>query len=502
MSATEVVTVSVPSAAIILQDIPKTDLIHAISVTDLPDGAQLERKRDAPASVLDIDSESDTDSKLGMELGSSKKFSFKEIPRNRGRLFATCWIIVSIGLNDGSVGALLPQIEAYYNINYAIVSTIWLANSIGFITIAVVTHWLYSRLGRVGMFVLGTAFLTMAFAILAPGPPFGAVLVAFFLSGLGAALVNSQANVFVSYLQHTEAMFGVMHGSYGVGATFGPLIATAMVDKGMLWSHYYFILLGMNFMGVIFAFYFFQGCDKDLGTDYLLHKSKKEKAALAEKQAMNLEAGIPYTSEEEGPSIFKQAIRSKTTWLAAFVLLFYQGAEVSIGGWIVSFIIETRHGNSSTSGYIASGFWAGVTLGRFVLNPIIPHLTTPYRAIWVLIAFAIAFEFCTWFLPTVLSSAVTVAIVGLFVGPMCPSALSAVSDILPRRIQTVSLSITSAFGSTGGALWPFVTGILAQTVGTYVVHPVAIALFFSMAFMWCFVPYNVTKRLAAQRKVA
>ena len=43
--------------------------------------------------------------------------------------------------------------------------------------------------------------------------------------------------------------------------------------------------------------------------------------------------------------------------LAVFSLV-YVGVEVTIGGWIVSYVIDER-GGGPDSGYISSGFFAG-----------------------------------------------------------------------------------------------------------------------------------------------
>lgn len=40
--------------------------------------------------------------------------------------------------------------------------------------------------------------------------------------------------------------------------------------------------------------------------------------------------------------------------------------EVTLGGWIVTYIIEVRGGGPS-SGYISSGFFGGLTFGRVAL---------------------------------------------------------------------------------------------------------------------------------------
>ncbi len=51
--------------------------------------------------------------------------------------------------------------------------------------------------------------------------------------------------------------------------------------------------------------------------------------------------------------------------LALFSLI-YVGTEVTIGGWSVTYVQEKRNGNSN-AGYISSGFFAGLMLGRLLL---------------------------------------------------------------------------------------------------------------------------------------
>ncbi|KAK9363596.1 major facilitator superfamily domain-containing protein [Lipomyces starkeyi] len=433
-------------------------------------------------------------------------YTFAEVPKNKWRLLASCWTVFALGMSDGAPGALLPYIEEYYNIDYAEVSTIWMANTIGFIVTAVISHYIYVRIGRAGMLTAGPAILVIMYALIVPAPPFGVVIVGFFFGGLGMACVVANVNVFLSYLAHTEACFGLVHGSYGVGATISPLIATAMVSRGIKWSYFYSLMLVFNAFGALLSAWAFKGCDRDLGTLHMLKKYQKLRNAAQTADAIvpvtSLASNMPpmtvsfentVTSQHER-SVYRQALRDRVTWLAAALILFYQGAEVSIGGWIVSFMIDTRHGDPTAVGYVASGFWAGITIGRFVLNQFLTKLFSPRAVIFVLLAVAVSFELITWLVPNVIGDAVAVSVVGLFVGPMYPSAITAISHLLPRLTQNFSVTIVTAFGSCGGALWPFITGLLAQTKGTFVVHPVAIGLFGGMCVCWSLIPFSRHKR--------
>lgn len=60
--------------------------------------------------------------------------------------------------------------------------------------------------------------------------------------------------------------------------------------------------------------------------------------------------------------------------------------------------------------------------------------------------------------------------------------------MLQRKIQVVSLTIVTAFGSSGGALFPFFVGLISQFTGPFVLNPVCIALYTAMLIIWLCLP--------------
>jgi fucose permease len=62
-------------------------------------------------------------------------------------------------------------------------------------------------------------------------------------------------------------------------------------------------------------------------------------------------------SEEKETNI-KEILSNKAVHFLALFILIYVGVEVTIGGWIVTYIIEERGGGPS-AGYISSGFFGG-----------------------------------------------------------------------------------------------------------------------------------------------
>ena len=173
--------------------------------------------------------------------------------------------------------------------------------------------------------------------------------------------------------------------------------------------------------------------------------------------------------------------------LGALFLFMYQGSEVSIAGWVTSFLIADRGGQEPAVGYVTAGFWAGITLGRFCLA-VPAQKIGPRRFVYGCVVGAGIFELLVWFVPNVIGDAVAVSIVGLLLGPVYPCAADILMRNLSRKERIAGVSAMAAFGSAGGAAAPFITGVLAQVAGTFVLHPIAIALFIGMLIFWFMIP--------------
>jgi MFS family permease len=86
--------------------------------------------------------------------------------------------------------------------------------------------------------------------------------------------------------------------------------------------------------------------------------------------------------------------------------------------------------------------------------------------------------------PNVAGDAVAVGLVGYALGPVAPCSLALFTRALPRPIHTAAVGFVSSAGASGGAAWPFVAGLVAQGAGTYVLHPICIALYAFMLGCW------------------
>ena len=163
--------------------------------------------------------------------------------------------------------------------------------------------------------------------------------------------------------------------------------------------------------------------------------------------------------------VLKRSLRKRTTLLGALFIFVYQGAEVSVSGWFVSFLISYRHGDPSQVGYVSAGFWGGITVGRLFLTYPASRLGEKI-SVSVMTVGSVAFQLLIWLVPNLIGESVMVAILGVLLGAAYPCPVAVFTKLIPAQLHISSLSFTIALGSNGAAVFPLMTGLLSQKVGT------------------------------------
>ena len=265
---------------------------------------------------------------------------------NKWRVLDACIEQFGNGLNDAAPGALIPYLEKDYRIGYAVVSLIFVTNAVGFISAAFIADFLTSRFGRAKSLMFAEALILSGYVIVVCTPPFAVVVVAFLLLGLGMAITLALNNVFLANMTNSTVMLGLGHGSYGIGGTLGPVLATSLVSHGIVWSRFYLIGVGIRVVALCFSGWAYRDYEKEAGVHLMnaLERTASRRAAQ--------EVGSPGNRQ-----LLMKALKEKTTLFGALFIFAYQGAEVSISGWVISFLINYRGGDPAHVGYVTAGFW-------------------------------------------------------------------------------------------------------------------------------------------------
>ncbi|KAF8805637.1 MFS general substrate transporter [Phlegmacium glaucopus] len=392
----------------------------------------------------------------------------KEALTARAQFLALCWSLFLIGWTDGSIGPLLPRIQKFYDVGFGSVSWIFVLGCTGVVLGALANMPLSDRLGLGNMLVLGSLFQIAAFSIQFLELSFPIFVLSFGLGGIGIAFQDASANGFIAILQNdSEYKMGFIHAAYGLGALAAPLSATHF-SQLTHWSSHYLVSLSLALSNISIL----AGVFRFSAQDECLQQAGET---------------MPNKTEEiQHDNKFGQLMKYKSVHFLALFLVVYIGVEVTIGGWIVTFLMIVRGGGPS-SGYVSTGFFGGLTLGRVILVEVTKKIGSIY-AIYVYTLLAIFFQLIVWLLPSFTGGAISVSIIGILLGPMYPIAMNHTARILPLHLVNGTIGWISACGAAGSALLPFVTGTVASKLGIGSLEPLVLVMMILLGIVWFLVP--------------
>ncbi|KAJ9617168.1 hypothetical protein H2200_000889 [Cladophialophora chaetospira] len=388
---------------------------------------------------------------------------------NIARLGFAFFSFIVTGMNDGAVGALIPYLETYYELSYTTVSLIFLTPFAGYSLAAFTNASIHSRLGQRGIAILAPLCHIVTYAILSAHPPFPVLVISNTISGFGNGLTDACFCAWIGVMDKANAVQGCLHSCYSLGALFAPLIATSMIVHAKLpWYTFYYFMAGasaLEFLGLTVVFW------HKTGALYRLEHASDN----------NTQGGRT-----------REALKSKITWICSLFFFTYMGVEVGLGGWIVTFMLRVRSASPSASGYSATGFWAGMALGRATLGFVTERFGERI-CISIYLALCLALQLIFWLVPKFVVSVTAVALLGFFLGPMFPGCVMMAAKLLPKHIHVSAIGFAMAIGGTGGTVFPFAIGAIASSKGVQVLQPIILALIVVLLGLWLIFP-RVKKR--------
>jgi fucose permease len=203
--------------------------------------------------------------------------------------------------------------------------------------------------------------------------------------------------------------------------------------------------------------------------------------------------------DEAGAGVhLTRALRHPAVGLAALFLCLYVGVEVTVGNWSFSLLTEVNGQGDLLAGYVVSGYWLGLTIGRFVINTLASRaglgLTTMLYGCLAGVILAVAL---TWWEPTGLLAALGFALVGFFLGPVFPTVIAVTPRLLPERLVSSAIGLLVGASVVGGALFPWLAGAIAQGLGLSSLLPYLLVLAVLQTGAW----WAIARRLRSTTPV-
>ncbi|OMP88699.1 Bypass of stop codon protein 6 [Diplodia seriata] len=393
------------------------------------------------------------------------------------------------GVNDGSLGALIPYLIRSYDINTAMISIVYAVTFSGWFFAAISNSHLSQYLDLGAMLVLGAFLQVLAHALRCWTPPFALFAVTFGIASLGQAYQDTHANTFVASVKGAHRFLGLIHAMYSGGCLVGPFVSTAIAsaDTPSRWSLFYTFPLGLGVMNLILCVIAFW-----------------DSLAIKAKRPGNTESGEG--SRNEGALLqIKETLKTPSVWLLSLFYFFYLGAVITASGWVVEYLVEVRDGNLADMGYVPAGFNGGSFLGRLLLaEP--THRWGERRMLFIYSVIGVALQLLFWLyvsmtpsqtvsdnraaisVPNIVAASVAISLLGFVLGPFFAAGISVGSRLFSAQVRSSALALVFVLGQIGGSIFPAITGIVAAHAGVKVLQPVLVALLAATGVSWLLVP--------------
>ena len=373
-----------------------------------------------------------------------------------------------VGMNSGANGVLLPSLSAFYHVGDAVIGLLFLVSSLGYFLSALSSGPLIEWLELRWVLLLGAATFLLGLLGFALELPFVLLLPSRMLLGFGVGIIETGLNIYVTAIPRHTVLLNYLHAFYGVGALVGPLGASAILALSWGWNSVYFLLAALSLplllgFGILF------------GTRHTAAASQED--------------------EQHGSgNVLSAALKMPIVWLATFFLLVYVGVEVSLGNWGYSFLLEDRYQGTVLAGWIVSGYWLGLTLGRFTLQNLAERLGVGIKGLmYACITGIVIGLLLIWLVPLAATAALGFCFIGFSLGPIYPLTVAITPKLVPTRIGPSAIGLLVSVSILGLALFPSIAGVLAQTIGIWSLLPYTLALTIVMFGAWHSLARHATK---------
>ncbi|KAJ3498028.1 hypothetical protein NLJ89_g10274 [Agrocybe chaxingu] len=415
------------------------------------------------------------------------------------------------GWADGVTGTVMPYLSAEFNLTSTLSSSLFAASTCGFFAGTFLVETILKSLGRFRVkrntrsicalfpvfskrhadgddyghsvtqarflvLVVASVIHAMYFVMMGSRSGFSVMFLAYVFSAFSRALLTAPLNAF--FAAGPKQALG-----YGLGLTSEciPFLFISIIATGVPWYHFYYGSLALSAVNIAFLASTFRPTPSE---SYRERQDALREVRFQKSQYLRSGRSSP-VNDTEAPaastmtsnfgakprSALRLTLSMPYQWAFSFFILLYCGSETTTQGFMVTYLLQTRHANEKTVGLTFTQ--RKYTVHACIMVAVITHLLI-------------------WFIKSNIQNAVSTSLIGVLYGPIFPACLSMANDILPEEVHMAAMALISSFGSLGGAVFPLMTGAILDAKGvqtfTYVTVPLAAA----MACLWTLFPSRLS----------
>lgn len=249
--------------------------------------------------------------------------------------FAT---FVVIGLNGGLMGVAWPSVRDTFGVGDGAYGAMAMVATLGSLAITFYSGKLTERFGIGPLLIASGGVGALGYLGYALAPTWWALVLSGLVAGIGLSAINPGINTHFATRESAGRM-NWLHACFGLGATLGPIVMTAILRAELSWRWAYILLVAIY-------------------------------ALLAAGFGLTLKRWPPATRTRRPNSDEQASAQGRATWTLAVVslsaLLFFTftGMEAAAGQWPYTLFTEGRSIDPALAGMWISGYWMSMTVGR------------------------------------------------------------------------------------------------------------------------------------------
>jgi fucose permease len=378
-----------------------------------------------------------------------------------------------IGVTVGANGVMLLAQMTDYGVDRTVIGLTFFTGTAGFVLGGLATGALIHRFGLRAALAIGGSANALAGLYMASRPAFAAFVMVQVVTGFAGGVLESVLNVYVAELPGATTKLNRLHAFFGVGALIGPVLAArivAVTSWRVVW-----LVLALTYIPLIVSFLL------------AFPRRAVTPGAGAQAQAVpEVAGGAGMAGGIDGAGrLLRAALREPAVLLAAALLAVYVGLESGVGSWGFSYLVQARSLSGSIAGYCVSGYWLGLTLGRFLISPIATKVgATTAAMVYTCLAGIAAAATLAWLSPGVAAASAALVLLGFFLGPVFPTTIAIVPQLAGPRLAPTAIGVINAASTVGGSALPWLAGAIGQSAGIWTLLPFTLALAIVQLAVW------------------
>ncbi len=344
---------------------------------------------------------------------------------------------ISLGLPDGLLGVAWPSIRAFFGLELDRLGALLILTTVGYVTSSFSSGRLLQRMNLGAVLAVSCALTGAGLLGYANATSWPLMLALGIVLGLGAGAIDAALNTYAAIHLGARAL-NWLHACYGVGAATGPMIMTAVMQRGSPWQRGYLIVAA---------------------------------AQLALAGAFTLTAdwwpktgGQAHGADDVAAARMPATLREGAAWLGIVTFFLYTGVEASIGAWTFTLLTEGRGVAPARAGFVASLFWGSLTAGR-VLAGTAGHAVKVPTLLRIAVCGVALGTALVWMRGNLLSTAAGVALAGCACGPIFPLLVAMTPSRVGSRHAANAVGFQIASAAVGLSVLPGAVGLAATTWG-------------------------------------